>query len=127
MLIMRTEKRHMRERIKLPNQEKSECSEKKENHPYWRILEVNTIKQAEMEEKNLKSVSQENKKTTRNQTLWQKSHQINERLGYPLCKILGTIREELKQMDQRTRKLMTMHKALHPRDDVDRLHVSRKE
>ena len=30
-------------------------------------------------------------------------------------------------MDQRTRKLMTTHKALHPRDDVDRLHVSRKE
>ena len=36
-------------------------------------------------------------------------------------------REKLKQMDQRTRKLMTMHKALHPRDDVDRLYVSRKE
>ena len=30
-------------------------------------------------------------------------------------------------MDQRTRKLMTMHKALHPRDDVDRLYMSRKE
>ena len=30
-------------------------------------------------------------------------------------------------MDQRTRKLMTMHKALHPRDDVDRFYVSRKE
>ena len=30
-------------------------------------------------------------------------------------------------MDQRTRKLMTMHKALHPRDDVDRLYVSRRE
>ena len=30
-------------------------------------------------------------------------------------------------MDQRTWKLMTMHKALHPRDDVDRLYVSRKE
>ena len=36
-------------------------------------------------------------------------------------------REELRQMDQRTRKLMTMHKALHPRDDTDRLYVSRKE
>ena len=36
-------------------------------------------------------------------------------------------RDELKQMDQRTRKLMTMHKALHPWDDVDRLYVSRKE
>ena len=30
-------------------------------------------------------------------------------------------------MDQRTRKLMTMKKALHPRDDVDRLYISRKE
>ena len=27
--------------------------------------------------------------------------------------------EELKQMDKRTRKFMTMHKALHPRDDLD--------
>ena len=36
-------------------------------------------------------------------------------------------RDELKQMDQRTIKLMTMHKALHPRDDADRLYVSRKE
>ena len=30
-------------------------------------------------------------------------------------------------MDQRTRNLMTMHIALYPRDDVNRLYVSRKE
>ena len=30
-------------------------------------------------------------------------------------------------MDQRTRNLMAVHQALHPRDDVDRLYVSRKE
>ena len=30
-------------------------------------------------------------------------------------------------MDKRTRKLMTIHKALHPREDVDRLYESRKE
>ena len=30
-------------------------------------------------------------------------------------------------MDQRTRKLMTMHTALNPRDDVDRLYASRKD
>ena len=40
---------------------------------------------------------------------------------------LKLTRDELKQLDQRTRKLMTMHKALHPRDDVDRLYISRKE
>ena len=31
------------------------------------------------------------------------------------------------KLKQRTKKLMTMHKALHLRDDVDRLYVSRKE
>ena len=35
--------------------------------------------------------------------------------------------ENLKKMDTRTRKLMTMHMVLHPRDDVDRLYVSRKD
>ena len=40
---------------------------------------------------------------------------------------LKWIRYELRKMDQRTRKLMTMHKALHPRDDVDSLYVPRKE
>ena len=29
-------------------------------------------------------------------------------------------------VDQRKRKLMTMHKALHCRDAIDRLYVSRK-
>ena len=40
---------------------------------------------------------------------------------------LKLTREELKQMDQRTRKLPTMRKALHPRNDVNRLYVSRKK
>ena len=40
---------------------------------------------------------------------------------------LKWIREELEQIDQKTRKLGTMHKALHPRDDGDGLFVSRKE
>ena len=30
-------------------------------------------------------------------------------------------------MDQRARKLMAIHKALHPRYEMDRLYVSRKE
>ena len=30
-------------------------------------------------------------------------------------------------MNPRTRKLMTVHKALHPRDDVERLYVPGKE
>ena len=37
------------------------------------------------------------------------------------------MREDLKQTNQRTRKLMTMNKALHSKNGVDRLCVSRKE
>ena len=51
--------------------------------------------------------------------------------GVPLVRYSGPFlkrtREELKQMDQRTRKLITMYKALHPRDDIDRLYVSRRK
>ena len=49
----------------------------------------------------------------------------------PLVRYSGSFlkwtRDELRQMDQRTRKLMTMHKVLHPGDDVDRLYAPRKE
>ena len=34
---------------------------------------------------------------------------------------LKCTREELQQMNQRTRKLMVMYKALHSRDNIDRL------
>ena len=34
--------------------------------------------------------------------------------------------DELKSFDRRTRKSMTMHEALHPKSDVDRIYVSRK-
>ena len=34
---------------------------------------------------------------------------------------------ELTQLDQRARKLMTMHNALHPKSNVDCLYIPRKE
>ena len=34
---------------------------------------------------------------------------------------------ELDNMDRKTRKIMNMHKALHPRSNVDRLYIPRKE
>jgi hypothetical protein len=40
--------------------------------------------------------------------------------------ILDWTLEELQNMDRKTRKLMTMNRALHPRADVDRLYLPRK-
>ena len=36
-------------------------------------------------------------------------------------------KEEIQELDRRTRKLMTMHKALHPKSNVDRLYISQNE
>ena len=33
----------------------------------------------------------------------------------------------MTQLDRRTRKLMTMHNALHPKSNVDGLYIARKE
>ena len=53
-------------------------------------------------------------------------YKISDEVINFIDKTMKTWTEKLT-VDQRTRKLMTMHKALHPRDDVDRLYVSRKE
>ena len=78
------------------------------------ILEVDTIKQVETKEKNLKkSFAGERENLMKG---------INTR-AVPLVRFsvpfLKWTREELQQMDQRTRKLLTMHKALYHRDDVN--------
>ena len=39
---------------------------------------------------------------------------------------MGT-REELQKIEQTSRKFMMMLKALHPRNDIERLNVPRKE
>ena len=54
------------------------------------ILTVETIKQAKMKEKN-KSVSQKNKKSSRNQIIQRKSHQRNKHPITYTCKIPLTI------------------------------------
>ena len=35
--------------------------------------------------------------------------------------------EEIKQTEKKTRKMLTMYKMHHPKADIDRLYVKRKE
>ena len=51
MLMMRNGKRHMTERIELPNQEKIKMLGEKETSKYLGILKANTINQVEMKGK----------------------------------------------------------------------------
>ena len=41
--------------------------------------------------------------------------------------IIKSTKEELRNIDRRTRKLMKMNRALHPQADVDRLYMKRAE
>ena len=128
---MKSGKRHLTDGIELPNQDKIRTLAENETYKYLGILEADTIKQVEMKNKIQKEY------LTRNRKLFETK--LNSRnfikgintWAVPLVKYSGPFlkwtRDELRQMDQTTRKLMTMHKALHPRDDVDRLYVPRKE
>ena len=128
---MKSGKQHLTDAIELPNQGKIRTLAENETYKYLGILEADTIKQVEMKSKIEKEYIRRTRKlleTKLNSRNLIKG--INTR-AVSLVRYSGPFlkwtRDELRQMDQRTRKLMTMHKALHPRDDVDRLYVSRKE
>ena len=92
---------------------------------------TNTIKQVEMKDKIQKEYLRRTRKLLETTLLGRNLMKRINTWAILLVRYSGSFfkwtRDELKQMDQRTRKLMTKNKALHPRDDVDRLYVSRKE
>ena len=131
MLVMKSDKRQLTDGMELPNKDKIKTLLENETYKYLGILEAETIKQVEMKDK----IQKEYLRRTR-KLLEIKLNGRNLIKGINIWAVLlvrysGPFlkwsRDELKQKDQRTRKPMTMHKALHPTDDVDRLYVSRKE
>ena len=131
MLVMKSGKRHLSDGLELPNQDKIRTLAENETYKYLGIREADNIKQVEMKDQ----IQKEYLRRTRK--LLETKHSCRNLIkginpwAVPLVRYSGTFLkwtiDDLKQMDQRTRKLMTRHKALHPRDDVDRLYVSRKE
>ena len=120
-------KLHRTEGIELPNQDKSERSEKKptNNWEYWKRTPLNM---QEMKEK------KEYLRRTR-KLLKTKLHSRNlikeiNSWAVTLVRYSGPFLKwtrEPQQMDQRTRKHMTMHKVVHPWDDIDRLSCTKKK
>ena len=102
----------------------------KETYKCLGLLEANSIKQVEMKEQIKKEYRRRRENYSKSNCCRKLIKRINA-WAVPLVRYSGPLlewtREKLKQIDQRTRKIMTMHKALHPRDDVDKLYMSRKE
>ena len=131
MLVIKSGKRHLTDGMELPNKDKIKTLPENETYKYFGILKADTIKQAEMKEKIQKEYLRRTRKLLETKINSRNLIKGINTWAVPLIRysepFLKWTRDELKQMDQRTRKLMTMHKALHPRDDVDRLYASRKE
>ena len=131
LLVIKSGKRHKTDGIELPNQNKMRTLAKNENYKYLGILEADTIKQVERKNK----IQKEYLRRTRKQLETKlPSRNLIKRINTWAVLIvrysepfLKWTRKKLWQIDQRTRKLMTVHKALHPKDDVDRLYIPRKE
>ena len=131
MLVMKSGNRQLTDGMELPNQDKIKTLAGNEIYKYLGILEADTIKQVEMKENTQKEYLRRTRKLLETKLNCRNLIKGINTWAVPLVRYSGPFlkwtRDELKQMDQRTRKLITMHKALHPRDDVDRLYVSRKE
>ena len=131
MLVMKSGKRHLKDGMEQPNQDKIRTLGEKETYKYLEILKIDTIKQVEMKEKIKKEYLWRTRKLLHTKLYSTNLIKGENSWAVPLVRYSGPFlkwtSEVLKQIDQRTRKLMTVHKALHPRDDVDRLYVSRKK
>ena len=119
------------EGVKLPDEKKIRNLKEDESYKYLGVLEAGDLNRSEMKEK----INKEYKRRVRKVL----ETKLN---GHNLIKAINTWavavvrysapfldwnKDELLALDRRTRKLMTMHKALHPKSNVDRLYLSRKE
>ena len=118
------------EGIKLPNCKLIKEVEK-EGCTYLGLVELDKIKENEMKEKTIKEYKRRLRLVLK-QTLNGKNKitAINSwavavfRYG---AGILQWKESEMKDVDSKSRKTMTKYGALHPKSDVDRLYIKRKE
>ena len=131
VLMMKRGKIIKSEGIELPNDEKIRSLKEDDSYRYLGILQSNEIQRKDMKEK----VGKEYKRRVRKilETKLNGGNIIKAiniwaipMLRYSASFLDWTI-SELQEMDRRTRKLMTMHNALHPRSNVDRLYIPRSE
>ena len=103
----------------------------KERYTYLGIVELDKIKENEMKEKTIKEYKRrlrlilKSKLNGRNKITAINTWAVAVfRYG---AGILEWKESKLKNVDRKSRKTMTMYGALHPKSDVDRLYIKRKE
>ena len=132
MLIMKRGRLTRSEGITLPdNLQIRGMKEEDDGYKHLGVLEVEGIKHLEMKEQVRKEYFRRVKKILKSKLNGGNTIKaINSRavsiIGYG-AGIMDWTKEELQEMDKKTRKLLTINRALHPQADVDRLYLKRSE
>ena len=112
MLVMKNGKRHIKEGVELPNQVVRSVNRKRTNTwGYWKLTHSNKWKW----KKKLKEYLRRARKLLGTKLYCRNLVKRIHTWAVPFVRYSGPFlkwtREKLKQMDQRTRKLLTVHKA----------------
>ena len=130
-LVMKRGKIVESDGITLPDDKMIRNLKEDERYKYLGVQELDDIKTSEMKER----VSKEYKRRVRKvlETKLNGNNIIKAINTWAVSVVrysapfLDWRKEEIQELDRRTRKLMTMHKALYPKSNVDRLYISRNE
>ena len=113
MLVMKSGKQLLTEGMELPNKDKIKTLAENETYKCLGILEADTIKQADMKEKIQKEYLRRTRIVFETKISSRNFIKGINTWAVPLVRYFGPFfkwtRDELKQMHQRTRKLMLMH------------------
>ena len=131
VLIMKRGTKVKSDGIVLPDAIKIKSLDEGESYKYLGVLEDDRIKHQEMKDKVSKEYLRRVRKVLESKlnsgNLIKAINTWAVSLFRYTAAIIDWRKEEIMKLDQRTRKLLTMHKAHHPKDSVHRLYISRKE
>ena len=130
-MIMKRGKQVEVDGVKLPDEKKIRSLKEDEGYKYLGVLEADDLKRSEMKERIKKEYKRRVRKVLETKL---NGHNLIKAINTWAVAVvrysapfLGWNKDELQALDRRTRKLMTMHKALHPKSNVERLYLPRKE
>ena len=131
VLIMKRGKVVRREGIDMPDGNIMKCVEEGNGYKYLGILEANGIKHNEMKDKVIKEY------VRRLRTILKSKLNGGNIISAITSRAVSIIRygagiiewtkAELQALDRKTRKMLTMHGAHHPKSDVDGMYLKRAE
>lgn len=117
--------------VVMPNEDVIKTIDEEKPYKYLGVTETDSVKHQEMKESVRKEYLRRLRKVLRSKLNSGNLIKAINTWAVSLFRygsgVVEWNKQDLEKIDRKTRKLMTMHGALHPRADVDRLYVKREE